>query len=68
MADKMQDADFLGDTEGMLRFGATFDPQTAYELVREKLIDRMAPRLDRPMTERRAREDQHNFYPSRTSN
>ena len=41
MADKMQDADFLGDTESMLRFGDTFDPQAAYEQVREKLIDRL---------------------------
>ena len=41
MADKMQDDEFLGDTESMLRFGDTFDPQTAYELVREKLIDRL---------------------------
>ena len=41
MADKMQDAEFLGDTESMLRFGDTFDPQVAYELVREKLIDRL---------------------------
>ena len=41
MADKMQDADFLGDTESMLRFGDTFDPQAAYEHVREKLIDKL---------------------------
>ena len=41
MADKMQDADFLGDTESMLRFGDTFDPQAAYEQVREKLIDKL---------------------------
>ena len=41
MADKMQDDEFLGDTKGMLRFGDTFDPHTAYELVREKLIDKL---------------------------
>ena len=41
MADKMQDDEFLGDTTGMLRFGDTFDPTTAYELVREKLIDNL---------------------------
>ena len=41
MADKMQDADFLGDTESMLRFGDTFDPQAAYEQVCEKLIDKL---------------------------
>lgn len=40
---KMQDEEFLGDTQHLLRNGATFDPQTAYELVREKLIDRQAP-------------------------
>lgn len=39
--EKVQDADFLGDTESMLRFGDTFDPQAAYELVREKLIDKL---------------------------
>ena len=41
MADKMQDDEFLGDTKGMLRFGDTFAPHTAYELVREKLIDKL---------------------------
>ena len=41
MADKMQDDEFLNDTEHFLRFGDTFDPQAAYELVREKLIDRL---------------------------
>ena len=41
MADKMQDDEFLGDTEGMLRFGDTFDPVGAYEVVREKLIERL---------------------------
>ena len=40
---KMQDEEFLGDTQHLLRDGATFDPQTAYELVREKLIDRLTP-------------------------
>ena len=35
--------EFLGNTQHLLRNGATFDPQTAYELVREKLIDRLAP-------------------------
>ena len=41
MADKMQDDEFLGDTESMLRFGDTFDPVGAYEVVREKLIERL---------------------------
>ena len=41
MADKMQDDEFLNDTEHFLRFGDTFDPQVAYELVREKLIDKL---------------------------
>ena len=39
---KMQDPEFLNDTQVLLCAGAsTFDPQTAYELVREKLIDRL---------------------------
>ena len=41
MTDKMQDDEFLGDTEGMLRFGDSFNPLTAYELVRTRLIDRL---------------------------
>ena len=39
---KMQDPLFWNDTQVLLRNGAnTFDPQAAYELVREKLIDRL---------------------------
>lgn len=39
---KMQDPEFLNDTQVLLRTGAsTFDPYAAYELVREKLIDRL---------------------------
>lgn len=39
---KMQDSEFLNDTQVLLRTGAsTFDPYAAYELVREKLIDRL---------------------------
>ena len=41
MEDKMQDEEFLGDTQGLLRFGETYNPQDAYELVRTRLIDRL---------------------------
>lgn len=39
---KMKDPEFLGDSDILLRVGAEpFDPVTAYELVKEQLIDRM---------------------------
>lgn len=46
MTDKMQDPEFLGDTEGLLRFGQTFDPQAAFELVKTTFIDRLPDRRD----------------------
>lgn len=41
-----QDPEFLGDTEGLLRFGQTFDPQAAFELVKTTFIDRLPGRRD----------------------
>lgn len=46
MTDKMQDPEFLGDTEGLLRFGKTFDPEAAFALVKETFIDRLPGRRD----------------------
>ena len=39
--EKMQDPDFLGDTQLLIRPEMSFDPIEAYELVREKLIDKL---------------------------
>lgn len=39
MTDKMQDDEFLGDTSGLLRPGDEFTPETAYDIVRARLID-----------------------------
>lgn len=41
MEEKMSDADFLGDTEQLIRPDRTFDPQAGYELVKTELIDRL---------------------------
>lgn len=41
MEEKMNDADFLGDIESIIRPGETFNPQAGYELVRETLIERL---------------------------
>ncbi len=41
MEDKMQDEEFLGDTAQLLRGGESFHPAEAYELVKERLIDRL---------------------------
>ena len=41
MKEKMSDADFLGDTRNLVRPGREFDPVSAYELVRSRLIDRL---------------------------
>ena len=41
MEEKMQDPDFLGDTQLLIRPEMSFDPIEAYELVREKLIDKL---------------------------
>ncbi|MBO5664440.1 MAG: nucleotidyl transferase AbiEii/AbiGii toxin family protein, partial [Bacteroidales bacterium] len=39
MEDKMQDEEFLGDTQQLLRPDEKFNPQEAYALVRSLLID-----------------------------
>ncbi len=41
MEAKLNDAEFLGDTIGLLRSEKSFDPMTAYQLVKETLIDRL---------------------------
>ncbi len=38
---KMQDIEFLGDTTALLRPDIPYDPQTAYELVKRTLIERI---------------------------
>ena len=38
MDEKMQNPEFLGDTAVLLRPGLTFDPQAAWEKVRDDLI------------------------------
>lgn len=38
---KMQDSEFLGDTTALLRQDVPYDPQTAYELVKTTLIERI---------------------------
>ena len=39
--EKMSDPEFLGDTQNLIRPDREFDPQSGYELVLEKLIERM---------------------------
>lgn len=41
MEDKMQDEEFLGDTQQLLRPDENFNPQEGYEVVRSLLIDRL---------------------------
>ena len=41
MEAKLNDAEFLGDTEGLLRPEKIFDPAVDYQLVKEVLIDRL---------------------------
>lgn len=41
MEDKMQDEEFLGDTQQLLRPDENFNPQDGYEVVRSLLIDRL---------------------------
>jgi len=41
MEAKMQDSEFLGDTTALLRSDVPYDPQTAYELVKKTLIERI---------------------------
>ena len=44
MEDKMQDEEFLGDTQQLLRPDENFNPQKGYEVVRSLLIDRLQNR------------------------
>lgn len=37
----MQDDDFLGDMNMLLRVGEQYDPQQAYEVVKSILLDRL---------------------------
>lgn len=41
MDDKMKDDEFLGDTAGLLRVGDEFHPAQLFELVKDRLIDRL---------------------------
>ena len=42
MEQKMQDPEFLGDTELLLRLDADkFDPERAFQMVRENFIERI---------------------------
>ena len=41
METKMNDAEFLGDTMGLIRSEIAYDPVVAYQLVKETLIDRL---------------------------
>lgn len=44
---KMQDSEFLGDTDILLREGAEpFNPKEAYKLVKELFIDKMPGKRD----------------------
>ena len=44
---KMQDPEFLGDTDILLREGTNpFKPQEAYQLVKEQFIDKMSGKRD----------------------
>ena len=47
MEGKMQDAEFLGDTVGLLRPGLAFDSASAWEKVREELVERLMRPEDR---------------------
>lgn len=42
MEGKMQDRDFLTDSQLLLRPGIQYDPFAAYEIVRTRLIDKLA--------------------------
>lgn len=41
MEEKMQNPEFLGDTAGLLRPGLEFDPQAAWEKVRDEIVARL---------------------------
>ena len=38
---KMQDDEFLGDTELLLRPDEKFNPQEAYEIIKKELIEKL---------------------------
>ena len=44
--EKMKDAEFLGDTQSLLRPGTTFNPNDAYPLIYETFIDKMEGKRD----------------------
>lgn len=46
MQEKMKDREFLIDVNKLLRRGTVFNPQEAYQLVYEKLIDKMEGKRD----------------------
>jgi len=41
MEDKMKDTEFLGDTKAILRPDTSYNPETAYEIVKRELIERV---------------------------
>lgn len=41
MESKMVDPDFMGDMDNLLHSDETYDMQEAYEIVKEKIIDRL---------------------------
>lgn len=43
---KLEDPEFLADTEGLLEGSYGFDPQRAYEMVKEAFIDKMPGRRE----------------------
>lgn len=51
--EKMQDEEFLTDVEPLLRPEISFDPQDAFQLVLEKVIDKMAGMSSRRIAMRR---------------
>jgi hypothetical protein len=46
MQKKMEDPEFTGDTQSLLRPGITFDASDAYQLIYETFIAKMAGRRD----------------------
>lgn len=41
MEEKMQDPDFIGDSQLLLRPEISFNPNKAYQFVKENLIDKL---------------------------
>jgi predicted nucleotidyltransferase component of viral defense system len=46
MNDKLNNAEFLGDTSSLLRPGMTYNPVFSYKVVKEKLIDKLLDIID----------------------